>query len=340
MADGRPSRARTALAAYITMVMMLQVVPLVAQPAAAADTPELDGVISAGEYEHSAVFDSDQFYFHWTIDDTRIYIGLRAATTGWLALGFDPEDVMKGADMVFGWVLGGTVFVVDAYSTGQFGPHPRDTEQGGTDDLLSYGGTEADGWTTIEFVRRLSTGDPRDKDVPAEGELRIIWAIGGSDDWTSRHVRVGTAAITMETGEAEGEESAKLWPVHAAFMTAGVALMLVGYWTLLQKKKKVRWWFKGHIRGMAAAVACSVVGLATGLYMVEGSTGVHLRVPHTWLGLVTLVLALLTLVNGYAFLRSKERKKQMRRAHVPMGLAAIVLMALTVVSGLFVALWP
>ena len=51
------------------------------------------------------------------------------------------------------------------------------------------------------------------------------------------------------------------------------------------------------------------------------------------------MLALLTLVNGYAFLRSKERKKLMRRAHVPMGLAAIVLMALTVVSGLYVALW-
>ena len=59
----------------------------------------------------------------------------------------------------------GTVKVVDAYSTGPTGPHPADTDQGGSDDIISFGGKESDGKTVIEFVRKLDTGDDKDDET-------------------------------------------------------------------------------------------------------------------------------------------------------------------------------
>ncbi len=45
---------------------------------------------------------------------------------------------------------------------------------GGTFDIISFGGTEADGWTTIEFVRNMTTEDSKDKDIP-DGDEAVTY---------------------------------------------------------------------------------------------------------------------------------------------------------------------
>jgi hypothetical protein len=62
---------------------------------------------------------------------------------------------MRDADIVFGMMVDGVATVLDSYSTGDFGPHSADVNQGGADDLLSSGGVRTASMTTFEFERSL-----------------------------------------------------------------------------------------------------------------------------------------------------------------------------------------
>jgi methionine-rich copper-binding protein CopC len=162
-----------------------------------AAQPNVDGVVKAGEYGHSSVLGGGVYTLSWTVVADTAWFGIQATTTGWVALGIDPDNRMQGADMVFGWVSGANVTVLDQYATGMFGPHPDDTSLGGTMDILSSAGSEQAGTTTIEFSRKRVTGDAYDKPVPASGNLNVIWAFG-STDGISLHVTKGSA--TMDVG--------------------------------------------------------------------------------------------------------------------------------------------
>ena len=119
-----------------------------------------DGIIKVREYHGSNNY--GDYTIHWRSDEQYIYIGMTAKTDGWVAMAIQPGSRMKDADMVFGFVKNGAVEVHDLYSTGNFGPHSADSELGGTDDILAFGGREEGGFTTIEFKRSFTTTDEYD----------------------------------------------------------------------------------------------------------------------------------------------------------------------------------
>ena len=121
---------------------------------------------------------------------------MRARASGFVAVGIQPGSRMKNADMVFGFVKDGEVSIFDMFSTGDFGPHPLDTELGGTDDIADFGGKEDGGFTTIEFKRRLITGDEYDNPLSA-GKNKIIWSYGSTDSPTLRHSQRGYGELTL-----------------------------------------------------------------------------------------------------------------------------------------------
>ncbi len=157
-----------------------------------------DGVVSPGEYEGEASYADGAFQVYWRVNGDYIYIAMVGETTGWVAIGFEPTTMMKDADIVIGYVaLDGTVHVDDQYSTGATGPHKSDTSLGGTMDIEEYGGREDNGVTVIEFKRKLTTGDPYDKDLAGKAAIQIIWALGPGDDFTSKHFKAGYGEITL-----------------------------------------------------------------------------------------------------------------------------------------------
>jgi hypothetical protein len=113
----------------------------------------------------------------WKNDAQYIYMALNGSTKGWIAIGFEPTDWMKDADIVMGAVEDGKAIVKDEYSTGNYGPHLDDTDLGGTYDILEYGGGEVGGNTVIEFKRKMNTGDRFDKAFVAGQKVPIIWAM-------------------------------------------------------------------------------------------------------------------------------------------------------------------
>ncbi len=157
-----------------------------------------DGVVSKGEYDQELELAEGRFKVYWKTDGEYLYMALVGKTKGWVAIGFEPTKRMKDADMVIGWVKDGKATVIDAYSTGETGPHPPDEKLGGRNDILSYGGSEKSGVTTIEFKRKLSTGDKYDKDLKLRTKIAFIFAMADEDMFTKKHnVAKGSGELSL-----------------------------------------------------------------------------------------------------------------------------------------------
>lgn len=154
-----------------------------------------DGIITPGEYQNNQAYNDFQLY--WNNNDLLIDIALKAKTTGFVAVGIQPRVTMKDADIILGFVKDRKVQLFDLYSTGTFGPHPQDTELGGTYDIIQPGGTEDGQYTIIEFKRALNTGDKYDHEL-VKGMNKIIWAYGPDKDLNIKHSNRGYGEIEIK----------------------------------------------------------------------------------------------------------------------------------------------
>ena len=174
-----------------------------------------DGIIAEGEYSGYALligpgglgYPGGDLEVFWRTDDDHLYMALRGETTGWMAIGFDPREWKKGADVVIGRVDGKDAVVEDQYIIDFFGPHFPDVELGGTDDILESGGLEKDGVTVIEFKRRLNTGDEFDRAIVPGEDLPVIWSVSRSQDLKEIH-DVARAEGILRLGEETAGPSA------------------------------------------------------------------------------------------------------------------------------------
>lgn len=155
--------------------------------------------LSAMEYQHTLKVKNMQF--SWTIEGDLIHVLLSAKTTGWVGIGFDPENAMQGANIIIGAVKDGRFKIEDQYGDRKRG-HSNDEELGGKNDVINPSGTEKDGITTITFTLPLNTGDKYDKIINPEGTSLVILAYGaGKDSFKNRHPFRTVLEINYSTGE-------------------------------------------------------------------------------------------------------------------------------------------
>ena len=107
---------------------------------------------------------------------------------------------MRGANFLFGYVHGGKAYVADMYGAEPFGAgsHPPDTDLGGSDDIIEYGGQESDGLTVLEFMIPLDSGDPYDQALFIGESYDVILAWGDQDSFDSYHVSRAWGEIILE----------------------------------------------------------------------------------------------------------------------------------------------
>jgi hypothetical protein len=315
------------------LICML-VLPALLGSARMLPAQSLDGVISAGEYDFSAAFDDGGFTVSWKTAGDKAFFALSAATRGWVALGLEPVTAMEAADMLIGWVTaGGDVTVLDCWSTGPFGPHAPDITLGGSSDLLGAAGSESDGRTILEFSRSLSTGDEYDRDIPAAGELRILWAYGDEDLPETLHTSRGSGVLKMAAGRAEVRDPGWLVAAHALALSLSFACMLAGMLISRYLKKK-RWWLKVHRVLGVSGVVLGVGGVAAMTVMLSLLSASHMRILHSYLGLLTLTGMLAAPVLGQVMLKIRGGRKTLRTVHRWLGRLVLLLMAATVLLGL------
>lgn len=158
---------------------------------------DIDGVIAQNEYSNRQQLDGNNFVLYWQVEGDTIYFAIESTAKGWVSIGFEPKRVMANADMVFG-IVGTTVQAIDAYSTGQFGPHPADTDQGGTNNILAFAGKRTVQGVIFEFSRKLVTEDSKDKPIIPGKDLKLIWAWSNSLSFTAKHNRAGQVVINVK----------------------------------------------------------------------------------------------------------------------------------------------
>lgn len=153
-----------------------------------------DGVIADNEYTKMQQFGELEVYSR--IDGDKVRLALKAKTNGYLAIGFEPSERMKDADIILGFVKEGKTMVADMFSSGPTGPHPPDEQQGGKNDVTVFGGSNKDGVTIIEFERKLDTGDAKDKAIKI-GDNKIIWAISEEAAFSGKHSKRGAGTLKL-----------------------------------------------------------------------------------------------------------------------------------------------
>ncbi len=143
------------------------------------------------------------FTFDYYVKGKDFVMTVEAPTTGWVSFGLEPDSVMKGADIIIGWVddKSGEVFAEDHYGSGRFS-HRTDEALGGSNNVTALGGGQKDGVTTITVSIPLDSGDGFDKVLEAGKEYTVIFAYGKTDQINRKHSGTGKAKILIPDTEA------------------------------------------------------------------------------------------------------------------------------------------
>ena len=153
----------------------------------------------AQTYDHSLTI--THMEFHWTIDGDKLKFKLVGKTDGWVGVGFNATNKMKGADIIIGYVEDGETKVSDDFGVRTIGHRP-DEQSGGRDTIISYSGTESDGFTTIECVIALDSGDKEaDTVIQPQGKTTVILAYGSRDSFRMGHRHAATLEVNLSSGE-------------------------------------------------------------------------------------------------------------------------------------------
>jgi hypothetical protein len=130
----------------------------------------------------------------WKPEGQNLHITVKAPTTGWVAVGFDPSVGMMDANLILAYVAGGSVVARDDFGTA-VNSHDADINLGGADNVTNPTGTEEAGSTEVAFTIPLDSGDPYDKKLVVGQTYKVLLAYGpdGADDFAIKHA-VRTAA--------------------------------------------------------------------------------------------------------------------------------------------------
>jgi len=133
----------------------------------------------------------------WKVNGTDLEVIVSGPTDGWVAVGFDPESIMKGANFIIGYMDNGTAHVEDHFGNKTI-EHNEDTTLGGSENVTLIEGSEDAQGTTMHFTIPLDSGDEYDKALVPGQEYKIMLAYGGSDDFVTEHAKEARVAVTVE----------------------------------------------------------------------------------------------------------------------------------------------
>ncbi len=154
--------------------------------------------LRAAEYSHELTV--KKMTFAWGLNGANIDIKISAKTTGWVAVGFNPSDKMKDANIIIGYVKKGKVVIIDDFGTKKYA-HKRDEKSGGQDNILQRSGSETGGITTLEFSIPLNSGDSKDRVIIPDGDTTVLLAYGaGRDSFRAKHKFRAVRTVNLVSG--------------------------------------------------------------------------------------------------------------------------------------------
>jgi len=157
----------------------------------------------AGAQEYTYTLEDGPMCFSWAVEEGVLHVKLTGKTSGWVGVGFNPEEMMKGANFVMGYVKAGEVKVTDHVGNNDRN-HKADTKSGGVNNTSDIAGSEAGGVTEIFFTIPLNTEDSNDTVLDPLGVTTILLAMGsGRDSFRSIHKFRSVHRVTLTSGVSE-----------------------------------------------------------------------------------------------------------------------------------------
>lgn len=121
---------------------------------------------------------------------------------------------------------------------------------------------------------------------------------------------------------------------HAGLMILAICFMLVGF-IVARFMKKRTWWFKVHRSlGITGAILV-LLGLFAEALQLSLTGRPHFTVPHSWIGIVAVSLALLTPILGLIQVRARKVSSRLRGLHRWSGRFTLLLMFINIFLGLY-----
>lgn len=156
--------------------------------------------IFARDYDHSIQL--EKMAFHWNIDGELIHVKVSAKTKGWVGIGFNPQRMMKGANIIIGYVKKGKLKISDEFGVSKR-RHRPDKKIGGKSNLTNTAGTEKNGTTELSFTIPLDSGDSKDGTIRPNQNTKVIFAYGSRDSFRSGHKYHTVLSVNLSSGKFE-----------------------------------------------------------------------------------------------------------------------------------------
>lgn len=128
-----------------------------------------------------------------------------------------------------------------------------------------------------------------------------------------------------------------LFYLHAGFMVLGFLSMVTGASAAMFMRHK-GWWFRFHKRAGYTGSLSILFGFTAALSMVTLMNEKHFGILHTYLGLATVVCAVVTPLLGIFQFKVKDQAARIRAIHRWSGRFTLLVAFVTVASGLLIIL--
>jgi hypothetical protein len=224
---------------------------------------------------------STTYRLSWFVEGDEIQFMIQAAVTGWVGIGFDADpNTMKNADIYIGRVTD-RVELYDTYAL-DVGLPTGDKELGGSRDILFLSGSEENGVTTIEFRRKLVTGDKWDKDI-LNRQTKVIFAYNPDTDDFLYHGPTRSAATTinfMRSRPRFADYSTGIRAAVIALAAIGCALVAVLVFVVLKFKDK--FFFYTQIFCVLIAIG-GLFGYVSMILLVSPANSTGACISRVWL---------------------------------------------------------
>lgn len=154
----------------------------------------------------SGSFESEQgeMRLSWQVNESAgdATFELQLNGTGYVAIGFGGG--MTKTDMVLCWVdMDGKAHAQDSFSTGHTLPL-ADIKLNGTDDVQVLGGSVESGRMTVQFQRKLITGDKLDFPLKATGAFDVVYAWQNGAPGTFKYHHKNHSHVKLDFSKIDG----------------------------------------------------------------------------------------------------------------------------------------
>lgn len=145
------------------------------------------------------------------------------------------------------------------------------------------------------------------------------------------HGEIEVVDVVEQAGPAAALPVLK--PVHAGLMGTAALLLLVSMMIARRRRKDNSWLGKHKALGMVGPLLLAA-GVGVAYAMVESFGADHFSVPHTWVGITGVGLALIMPFLGFSLFWLPGRSSVIRPVHVWTGRIALLLLLTAGISGI------